>query len=119
MTPIVRYMKKGGLVEDKMEAKKIQIRASCFIIIDDVLYRRRYSLLYLRCANSEEVDYVLHEIHKGICGNHTGASRKSAQSRILLANPIERHIQHRQSMRQVRRDNDAHIFTMALRLMGN
>ena len=95
MTPIVRYLKKGGLLEDKMEAKKIQIGAAYFIIIDDVLYKRGYSLLYLRCASSEEVDYVLHEIHEGICGNHIGASRKSAQSRILLANPTERYIQHR------------------------
>ena len=39
MTPIVRYLKKGGLLEDKMEAKKIQIGAAYFIIIDDVLYK--------------------------------------------------------------------------------
>ena len=38
-----------------------------------MLYRRDYSLSYLRCANSEEVDYVLCEIHEGVCGNHDGA----------------------------------------------
>ena len=38
-----------------------------------MLYRRGYSLSYLRCANSEEVDYVLCEIHEGVCGNHAGA----------------------------------------------
>ena len=73
MTPVVRYLKEGWLLEDKTEVRKIQIRATCFVIIDDVLYRRGYSLLYLRCANSKEVDYVLCEIHKGICGNHAGA----------------------------------------------
>ena len=73
MTPIVHYLKEGRLLEDKTEVRKLQIRAARFVIIDDVLYRRGYSLLYLRCANSKEADYVLREIHKGICGNHTGA----------------------------------------------
>jgi len=73
MTPIVRYLKEGWLPEDKIEARKIQIRAACFIIIDDVLYRRGYSLPYLRCANSEEADYVLRNIYEGICGNHARA----------------------------------------------
>ena len=39
MTPIIRYLKKGWLPEDKTEARKIQIRAAYFVIIDDELYR--------------------------------------------------------------------------------
>ena len=39
MTPIVHYLKEGWLPEDKTEARKIQIRAARFIIIDDVLYK--------------------------------------------------------------------------------
>ncbi|XP_075665817.1 uncharacterized protein LOC142635565 [Castanea sativa] len=70
MTPIVRHLKEGWLLEYKMEARKIQIRTACFIIIDDVLYGSGYSFPYLRCASSEEADYVLRVIHKGICGNH-------------------------------------------------
>ena len=73
MIPIIRYLKEGWLLEDKTEARKIQIRAAHFVIINDVLYRRGYSLPYLRCASSEEGDYVLREIHKGICGNHARA----------------------------------------------
>ena len=33
----------------------------------------RHSLPYLRCANKEEVNYVLQEIQEGICNNHAGA----------------------------------------------
>ena len=73
MTPIVHYLKEEWLTEDKTEARKIQIRAAYFVIIDDVLYRRGYSLPYLRCANLEEADYVLHKIHERICGNHARA----------------------------------------------
>jgi len=72
MTRIIRYFKEGWLPEDKAKARKIQIRATRFVIIDDVLYIRGYSLPYLRCVNSEEANYVLHEIHKGVCGNHIG-----------------------------------------------
>ena len=63
----------GWLPKDKAKVRKIQIRAARFVVIDDVLYRRGYSLPYLRCVSSVEVDYVLREIHEGICGNHAGA----------------------------------------------
>jgi len=66
-------LKKGWLLEDKAEARKIQIRAARFVIINDMLYRLGYSFPYLRCAHPEEADYVLREIHEGICGNHAGA----------------------------------------------
>ena len=99
MTPIVRYLKEGWLPEDRMEARKIQIKAARFVIIDDVLYRQGYSLLYLRYASSEEADYVLREIHEGICGNYARARGKGTQSRILLTDLIEGHTRPRQSMR--------------------
>ena len=51
MVPIVRYLKEGWLPEDKTKARKIQFRATRFILIDNVLYRRGYSLPYLRCAS--------------------------------------------------------------------
>ena len=39
MTPIICYLKEGWLLEDKMNVRKIQIRAARFVIIDDILYR--------------------------------------------------------------------------------
>ena len=38
-----------------------------------VLYRRGFLRPYLWCLNREEVDYVMREVHEGICGNHSGA----------------------------------------------
>ena len=61
----------------------MQIRATRFVLIDDVLYRRGYSLPYLRCLSSEEADYVLCEIHARICGNHTKA--RSLAKKVLKA----------------------------------
>ena len=39
MIPIVHYLKEGWLLEDKMEARKIEIKVVRFVIIEDVLYR--------------------------------------------------------------------------------
>ena len=80
MTPIVRYLKKGWLFKDMTEARKVQIKIARFVLIDDVLYRQGYSLPYLRCASSEEADYVIHEIHKGICGKTLFAGLESHMS---------------------------------------
>ena len=70
MTSIVHYLKEGRLSKDRNEAWKVQIKAARFVIINDTLYRRGHSLPYLRCANKEDVNYVLWEIHERICGNH-------------------------------------------------
>ena len=72
MALIVRYLKEGWLLEDKIEARKMQIRANRFVIIDDVLYIQGYLLPYLKCDSSEEADYVLHEIYERTSGNHAG-----------------------------------------------
>lgn len=48
-----------------------------------MLYKQGYSLLYLRCASSKEVDYVLCKIHDGIYGNHTRA--RSLVGKVLKA----------------------------------
>ena len=47
MTPIVSYLKEGRLPEDRNEARKVLIRATHFVIIDDVLYRQGYSFFHL------------------------------------------------------------------------
>ena len=42
------------------------------MLIKDVLYKRGFFHLYLRCLNSKEANYVIREVHKGVCGNHFG-----------------------------------------------
>ena len=40
--------------------------------MDKVLYKRGFSQPYLRCLVPDEANYVLREVHKGACGNHSG-----------------------------------------------
>ena len=73
MVPIISYLKEGWLPDDHVSARKLKIRASCFILIGDILYKRSFTHPYLRCLALDEANYVMIEVHKGICGNHAGA----------------------------------------------
>ena len=72
-TPLMAYLRSGILPDEKEAARKLKVQASRFVIIKDVLYKRGLSQPYLRCLNYEEANYVMREIHEGICGNHSGA----------------------------------------------
>ena len=101
MDPIIHFLREGKLPENKAEARKIHIRATLFVIIDEVLYRRAHSLPYLCCANSKEANYVLREVHEGIYGNHAGerslvgkalkpiiTSQRCRKTPIALSTPV-------------------------------
>ncbi|KAI5333124.1 hypothetical protein L3X38_023254 [Prunus dulcis] len=55
------------------EARCVRYRSARYLIINGSLYKRGFSLPYLRCLTPEEGHYVLWEIHEGICSNHSGA----------------------------------------------
>ena len=72
-TPLIAYLRSDILPNGKDAARKMKAQASRFVLIKDVLYKRSFSRPYLRCLSHDEVDYVMKEVHKGICGNHSGA----------------------------------------------
>ena len=71
-TTIASYLKDNLLPDEKEAARKVKVRVARFVLIKDVLYKRGFSRPYLRCLGNEEVDYVMREVHEGICGNHSG-----------------------------------------------
>ena len=72
-TIIASYLKDGILPNEKDAARKVKVRAARFVLIKDVLYKRGFSRPYPRCLGNEEADYVMREVHEGICGNHSGS----------------------------------------------
>ena len=72
-TTIASYLKDGVLPDEKEAARKLKVRAARFVLIKDVLYKRGFSRPYLRCLGNEEADYVMREVHEGICENHSGS----------------------------------------------
>ena len=72
MTPIIAFIQDGHLPQDTAEAKKVRKRAARFTILNDTLYKRGFSMPYLKCVDEEEAKYIPEEIHQGICGDHIG-----------------------------------------------
>ena len=70
-TPLVSYLKSGILSDGKEAIRKLKVQAVRFVLMKDVLFKRGFSRPYLRCLGPEEADYVMREIHEGICGNHS------------------------------------------------
>ena len=73
MTPIVSYLKDGMLLKRKDEARKLKVKSTRYILMDEVLYKRVFSQPYLRCLAPNKANYVLRGVHEGACGNHSRA----------------------------------------------
>ncbi|XP_074360235.1 uncharacterized protein LOC141700333 [Apium graveolens] len=71
MTPILAYIHKGALPEDKFKARRFCYQAARYVVYDEVLYKRGFNQPLLRCVDEEEGNYILREVHEGICGNHS------------------------------------------------
>nr|XP_023879900.1 uncharacterized protein LOC111992265 [Quercus suber] len=72
MTPILSLLQDGHLPQNKEEARKIRKRAARFIILNNALYKRGFSMPYLRCVDEKEAMYILKEIHEDVCEDHAG-----------------------------------------------
>ena len=73
---------------EKEAVRKVKVRETRFVLIKDVMYKRGFSRPYLRCLGNEEADYVMREVHEGICRNHLGSRslvHKVVRAGILLA----------------------------------
>lgn len=73
MTPILSYIRNGELPLDPKEAERVKTRSSRFTIVSDELYKRGFSLPFLKCVEHDEFMYILAKIHEGVYGDHLGA----------------------------------------------
>ncbi|XP_074347107.1 uncharacterized protein LOC141685931 [Apium graveolens] len=74
MTHILAYIKEGSLPVEKNEARRIKYKTARYVIYDGILYRRGFSMPLLKCIDGDECNYILREVHEGICGNHSGVA---------------------------------------------
>ncbi|XP_077223338.1 uncharacterized protein LOC143856943 [Tasmannia lanceolata] len=79
---IIDYLRGGKLPEGKKEARKVVQRATRFSLDGENLYKRSYTLPYLKCLRPSEAAYTLQETHEGICGEHLGG--KALTIKLLL-----------------------------------
>ena len=73
MDPIWDYIIDGSLPDDPKEAAKIRTRSARFTNHKESLYKRGFFIPMHKCIAGKNIEYVLREVHEGICGNHIGA----------------------------------------------
>ena len=73
MDPILLFLERDILPEEKAEAEKIRRKAPRFWLSENKkLYKCSFSELYLLCVHPEASELLLKELHEEICGSHTG-----------------------------------------------
>ena len=80
MDPIWDYLVDRILPSDPKEASKLRMRSARFTIHRGTLYKRGFSTPILKCVGKEDANYVLKEVHEGICGNHIRARSLEAKT---------------------------------------
>ena len=78
MDPILLFLERDILPDEKAEVEKIRRKASRFWLSKDKkLYKRSFSGPYLLCVHLETSESLLKELHEGICRSHTGGESLS------------------------------------------
>ena len=73
MDPISLYLSTGQLPSERDKAQKLQVQSAIFSLVDGQLFKRSVGTPYLKCLTVEQSQYVLAELHEGICRNHPGS----------------------------------------------
>ncbi|KAK3005471.1 hypothetical protein RJ639_016337 [Escallonia herrerae] len=60
----------GELPSERHKGRNLRVKAARYALVEGVLYKKSFSLPYLRCLRPSESLYALHEVHEGICGQH-------------------------------------------------
>jgi len=79
MTPILNFLVHDSLPGDLLEAKMVRRQAASYTVVGGELFRRGFSSPMLKCLDHKQADYVLPELHRGICGIHSEARSMAVQ----------------------------------------
>ena len=116
MDSIVRFLREDILPEEKIEADKIQRKATSYWLSEDhKLYKRSFSGPYLLCVHPELTESLLKELHEGICGSHTGG--KSLAHRAITQGYWWPNIQ-REALEYVRKCDQCQRFASSIHQPG-
>ncbi|XP_027903608.1 uncharacterized protein LOC114163499 [Vigna unguiculata] len=80
-TPYIQYLKTDNPPPDA--DKGWLAKAARYMMISDDLYKREYGQPLLKCVTADQAQYIIRELHEGICGYHFGT--RTMTTRILRA----------------------------------
>ena len=98
MDPIWDYIIDGRLPDDPKEAAKTRTRSARFTNHKGSLYKRGFFTPILKCIMGKDTEYVLREVHEGVCGNHIGAQQLSLTSSTTLHVPCSLRVKSAQGI---------------------
>ena len=82
MDSIIQFLKEDILPKERIEADKVQRKVTMYWLSENQkLYKRSFSGPYLLCVHPELTESLLEELHKEICGSHTGG--RSLAHRVI------------------------------------
>jgi hypothetical protein len=70
---LIDYLENGTLPSEKKSTVQLKTKARRFTMVNGTLYKRGFALPLLKCVSPEEGNYILREIHEGICISHSRA----------------------------------------------
>ena len=80
---LIEYIQYGILPTDSKRRVYVKRRALRFTIKNDILYRKAFEGVFLRCLSREEATYILNEVHGGLCGAHQAGPKLTDQIKRL------------------------------------
>ncbi|KAK3022983.1 hypothetical protein RJ639_046687 [Escallonia herrerae] len=72
MDTIIKFLSTCELPSERHEVRNLRVKVTRYTLVEGVLYKKSFSLPYLRCLHPSESVYTLQEVHEGICGQHLG-----------------------------------------------
>ena len=69
--PYIEFIK-HGLIPDSNKLAIFKQRATYFVLLGGILFKKGYSTPLLRCVPSPKKEQIMEEVHLGICVNYDG-----------------------------------------------
>jgi hypothetical protein len=69
---IVFYLRSGQfpVTMNPKERRTLKMKENQYVLIVDILFRRNYDGILLRCIDENQAQELMREFHEGICGGH-------------------------------------------------
>ena len=112
MTPVYNYLTKDELPSDPKEASIVRRRACSYVLVEDKLYQRGFSIPLLKCVEENTVPHILREIHEGINAQHLGGrslARKALRAGYYWPTMQNDAKEHVKKCDKCQRHGDMHI----------
>ena len=80
MDPIVMYLTTEDLSSEKTTTRWVKYRATLYHLMNEVLYKKGFTIPYLQCIHPTQVIGILQEIYEGVCRSHIGGQALSKRA---------------------------------------